>query len=84
MLILTRRVGETLIIGNGINKIIVTMLDVTGKQAKVGITAPIDIKIYRNEVYERIFKEIVDPFDAGNVHNIQTNSFDSNKEMSRE
>lgn len=51
MLILTRRVGETLMIGDSVT---VTVLAVNGHQARVGIKAPIDISVHREEVYVRI------------------------------
>ena len=51
MLILTRRVGETLIIGDSVT---VTVLGVKGNQIQVGITAPQDVAVHREEIYERI------------------------------
>ncbi|AHE97187.1 carbon storage regulator CsrA [Thioalkalivibrio paradoxus] len=50
MLVLTRRVGETLIIGD---EIAVTILDVKGNQARVGIEAPKDVTILREELRDR-------------------------------
>ena len=54
MLILTRRAGETLIIGDDVT---VTVLDIKGRQVRLGINAPKDISVHREEVYERIKKE---------------------------
>lgn len=54
MLILTRRVGEKLIIGDDV---IVTILSLKGNQIRIGIDAPREIKVHRQEVYERIQKE---------------------------
>ena len=54
MLVLTRRLGES--INNGDN-IKITVVDIDGKQVKVGIEAPRDISIFREEVYERIKQE---------------------------
>jgi carbon storage regulator len=51
MLILTRRVGETIRIGADIA---VTVLGVNGNQVRVGIAAPTDVPVHREEVYERI------------------------------
>lgn len=51
MLILTRRVGETVMIGNDV---IVTVLGIRGNQASVGINAPRSVAVHRKEIYERI------------------------------
>ena len=54
MLILTRRVGETLMIGDSVT---VTILGVKGNQVRVGITAPKDVAVHREEIYQRIGRE---------------------------
>ena len=54
MLILTRRVGETLMIGDSVT---VTVLGVKGNQVRVGVSAPKDVAVHREEIYERIQKE---------------------------
>lgn len=54
MLILTRRVGETVMIGENVT---VTVLGVKGNQVRVGINAPKDISVHRKEIFERIKKE---------------------------
>lgn len=54
MLILTRRVGETLCIGDAIK---VVVLGVKGNQVRVGVTAPPDVPVHREEVFERIQRD---------------------------
>ena len=51
MLILTRRVGETLMIGD---QVTVTVLGVKGNQVRVGISAPKDVSVHREEIFQRI------------------------------
>ncbi len=58
MLILTRRVGETLMIGEDIS---VTVLGVKGNQVRIGINAPQDVAVHREEIFERIQRENMDP-----------------------
>lgn len=58
MLILTRRVGETLMIGDNVS---VTVLGVKGNQVRLGINAPKDVAVHREEIYERIRHEQIDP-----------------------
>ena len=55
MLILTRRIGETLMIGQDVE---VTVLGVKGNQVRVGVNAPKQIAVHREEVYSRIAQEV--------------------------
>ena len=54
MLILTRRVGETVVIGNDVD---VTVLGVKGNQVRIGVNAPREVAVHREEIYERIKAE---------------------------
>lgn len=54
MLILTRRTGETVMIGNDVT---LTVLGVKGNQVRIGINAPKDVPVHREEIYERIKRE---------------------------
>jgi carbon storage regulator len=51
MLILTRKVGETLMVGEDVT---VTVMAVNGNQVRIGINAPKDVEVHREEVYDRI------------------------------
>ena len=69
MLILTRRVGETVMIGNDVT---VTVLGVKGNQVRIGVNAPRDVAVHREEIFERIKREEQEdgaqPAHGGNGH----------------
>jgi len=54
MLILTRRIGETLMIGDDVT---VTVLGVKGNQVRLGVNAPKDVAVHREEIYDKINKQ---------------------------
>ena len=57
MLVLTRKPGQSIMIGDGVE---VQVLSIAGEKVRLGITAPRDISIFRNEVYDRIENELED------------------------
>jgi carbon storage regulator len=63
MLILTRRIGESVIIGDNVD---VTVLGVKGNQVRIGVNAPKDVTVHREEIYQRICQEQQD--SRGNGH----------------
>ncbi|MBZ0223342.1 MAG: carbon storage regulator CsrA [Dokdonella sp.] len=64
MLILTRRVGETLMIGD---EVTVTVLGVKGNQVRIGINAPKDVAVHREEIYQRIKRELAPGEHPGGI-----------------
>ncbi len=64
MLILTRRVGETLVIGDEVQ---VTVLGVRGNQVRIGVNAPKHVSVHREEIFQRIQSEKDAPVAVGDV-----------------
>jgi carbon storage regulator len=64
MLVLTRKIGESIIIGDDIE---IKIVDATGRAVKVGIEAPKDVSIYRKEVYEAVKKENLEAQSKENI-----------------
>jgi carbon storage regulator len=64
MLILTRRIGETLMIDDDVT---VTVLGVKGSQVRIGVNAPMEVSVHREEIYQKIQQEKgIDPDNKGN------------------
>jgi carbon storage regulator len=63
MLILTRRIGETLMVGD---EVTVTVLGVNGNQVRIGINAPKSVPVHREEIYQKIIREKEGELSEGN------------------
>jgi carbon storage regulator len=76
MLILTRRVGEAVMIGN---EVTITVLGVKGNQVRIGINAPKDVAVHREEIFERIKRETAAvPCECGPGGHVAGNAAQSN------
>jgi carbon storage regulator len=64
MLILTRKLNESIVIGDDI---VIKVIDVSGKSVKIGIDAPKDVSVFRQEVYDEIKNENIQATDKENI-----------------
>jgi len=67
MLVLTRRIGEKLVIDDDVT---IAILNVKGNQVRIGITAPPEVQVHREEIYQRIVKERLN--GAGHVNELRS------------
>ena len=81
MLILTRKLGERINIGD---EIVVTLLEIKGAQVKLGIEAPAKIGIHRHEIYERIRKENLESSEVRDSDLLEAASLLQDKGSKRE
>ena len=70
MLILTRRIGETLIIGDDVK---ITVLGVRGNQVRIGVDAPRNVAVHRKEIYDQVHKGSSDSSNEEQQHDIASN-----------
>jgi carbon storage regulator len=60
MLILTRKMNQSIVIGDGANKVTITVLGVQGGQVRLGVDAPREVSVHREEIYDRIKGDLID------------------------
>lgn len=70
MLVLTRRIGESIIIGNGIK---ITVVNVGPGRVKIGIEAPPSVRVDREEIHDRVVKEVAEEQAADVLHALAAN-----------
>ncbi len=56
MLVLSRKCGEAIVVGDGVT---VTVLELRGRQVRLGITAPVEVQVHREEVFTRIQRQAI-------------------------
>ncbi len=71
MLVLTRRIGETLVIGED-GTVTATILGIKGNQVKIGVNAPKDVPVHREEIFRRILSEQGQVVSGSNIHTAET------------
>ncbi len=80
MLVLTRKVGESIAIGDHIK---IKVVEVKGSQIRIGLEAPPDVKIYREEVYAKVTEQnrAAASWDMGDFHRVASLFADKDKEL---
>jgi len=71
MLILTRRVGEVLVIGDNVK---ITVLGIRGHQVRIGVDAPKEVSVHRQEIYDQVHKDVSTQNDANDDPDQQHNT----------
>lgn len=79
MLVLTRKIGESIAIGDHIR---IKVVDVKGSQIRLGLEAPPDVKIYREEVYEKVIEQnrLAASWDISDFHRVASMFLNQDKE----
>lgn len=82
MLILTRKIGEKIVIGE-MDNIFITLLDVRGTQVRFGIEAPQNMPIHREEVYKQVLANQADMNQKTNANNSLMDAFRAHQKQSK-